>query len=139
MLKNNHINLYTTYRSIIFLCFSLFFLVLPTYTVQAATSYTPPVGYPMGAATNVTGFAGGTITFNSNDIDSLQGQFFAKTFTSSGTAGGSSIKYLKNYAHDSTANLTDADYAKVNPTMISENITGADMIQWYGNKNSFIF
>lgn len=93
----------------------------------------------MGAATNVTGFAGGTITFNSNDIDSLQGQFFAKTFTSSGTAGGSSTKYLQNYAHDSTANLTDADYAKVNPTMISENITGADMIQWYGNKNSFVF
>ncbi|MDK1726862.1 hypothetical protein [Dellaglioa algida] len=146
MLKNNCTKLPIIHKSIIILCFGLLFLLLPVYNTQAATAYAPPKGYPMGAATDTTGFAGRTITFNSNEIYSLQGQFFAKTFTSSGQSGNVTgdnpqipPRYLQNYDHDPLAGLTDADFDKVSPPMISENISGADIIAWYANKNSFIF
>ncbi|MHC9537454.1 hypothetical protein ACVQ8P_06650 [Dellaglioa sp. BT-FLS60] len=139
MLKNTYPKLSTIYKSITILCFSLLFFTLSVHNAQADQSYTPPKGYPMGAATNVTGFAGGKITFNSNQINDLQGQFFAKTFASSGGNGGGTDKYLQNYVHDDSAGLTDADYDQVNPSMISENLEGLDMIAWYANQNSFIF
>ncbi|MCZ2493511.1 hypothetical protein [Dellaglioa carnosa] len=139
MLKNNYTKLPTIHKSIIIFCFGLLFLLLPIYNAQAATSYAPPKGYPMGAATDTTGFAGGQITFNSNDATSLQGQFFAKTFTSSGLSASDPSLFLQNYVHDPSANFSDADFDKVNPPMISENISGKDMIEWYVNKNSFIF
>ena len=139
MLKNNCTKLPIIHKSIIILCFSLLFLLLPVYNAQAATAYAPPKGYPMGAATDATGFAGGQITFDSNNISSLQGQFFAKTFTSIGVSGGASSKYLQNYVNDPSAGLTDADFDKVSPPMMSMNISGADMIKWYANKNNFIF
>ena len=139
MLKNNCTKLPIIHKSIIIFCFGLLFLLLPVYNTQAATAYAPPKGYPMGAATDTTGFAGGKITFNSNEVFSLQGQFFAKTFTSSGVSGGAPTLFLQNYVHDPSAGLSDTDFDKVSPPMLSKNITGKDMIEWYINKNSFIF
>lgn len=136
MIRSMYTSRYSVYMlfTSIFLGLFLFFAFIESVQANSKSSgaYVPPDQYPLGAATGVTGFASGSITFNVDDVQSLQGQYFAKDFKSTGYGTAT----IQDY---SAKNLSDSDtdtYNKMNPSMVSDTVSGG-LLRMYSNAKSF--
>ncbi|MHC9531907.1 hypothetical protein ACVPPR_00390 [Dellaglioa sp. L3N] len=136
MINSNHSNTYSVYMftTSIFLGLLLFFSVTSSTQASSKSSgaYAPPDQYPLGAATGVTAFAGGSITFDVNQIQSLQGQYFAKDFKSTGYGAAA----IQDYSADNLNDSDTATYDKMNPSMVSDTVSGG-LLRMYANAKSF--
>lgn len=115
----------------------LFFCLL--YNVSSmdkvfAETTVPPDSYPLGVSTKTNLTAGGTLYFNTDQLQDKQlvGQFLAKNITSNGSSGLSDGGF-QNYQHS----LRQWDLEQIDPGVVSETITGSDVIRWYANATSF--
>ena len=115
----------------------LFFCLL--FTINSADkvfadSTAPPTGYPLGVSTKTNLTAGGTIYFNTDQLQEKQmvGQFLAKNITSNGSSGLSKGGF-QNYQHT----LPSWNFEQIDPAVVSETITGSDIIRWYASDTSF--
>lgn len=99
-----------------------------------ATAATPPAGYPLGISTKTNLTAGGTLYFNTDQLQDKQivGQFLARNITSTGSSGLAKSAF-ENY--QSAQNDWALD--QLDPSVVSEKISGEDMIRWYANDSSF--
>ncbi|MBO0440334.1 MucBP domain-containing protein [Candidatus Enterococcus ikei] len=99
-----------------------------------AEAVTPPVGYPLGVSTKTNLTAGGTLYFNTDQLQDKQlvGQFLAKNITSNGSSGLSKGGF-QNYQNS----LFQWELGQIDPAVVSESITGSDIIRWYANETSF--
>ncbi|OJG74740.1 hypothetical protein RV12_GL002157 [Enterococcus quebecensis] len=104
-----------------------------TQDVFADTS-SPPLGYPLGVSTKTNLTAGGTLYFNTDQLQEKQlvGQFLAKNITSNGSSGLSKSGF-QNYQQS----LRQWDREQIDPAIVSETITGSDIIRLYANEQSF--
>lgn len=94
----------------------------------------PPAGYPLGVSTKTNLTAGGTMYFNTDQLQDKQmvGQFLAKNITSNGNSGLSKGGF-QNYQNTNPL----WDFEQIDPAVVSETITGSDIIRWYANDTSF--
>ncbi|EOH95013.1 hypothetical protein UAW_02092 [Enterococcus haemoperoxidus ATCC BAA-382] len=119
--------------SLIVLFFCLVHTIGSAGTVFAETP-SPPTGYPLGVSTKTNLTAGGTLYFNTDQLQEKQlvGQFLAKNITSNGSSGLSKGGF-QNYQ----GSLRQWDLEQIDPAVVSETITGSDVIRWYANETSF--
>ncbi|TWW12388.1 hypothetical protein LABALGNA3A7_15870 [Dellaglioa algida] len=136
MLKSRYASSNSVYMTIASVFFSLIFFFIFFESIQASPksggAYETPDQYPLGVATGVNSVAGGSITFNADQVKSLQGQYFAKDFKSTGY--GEAV--IQNY---SAKNLSDSDtdtFDKMNPSMVSDTVSGG-LLRMYSNAQSF--
>ncbi|WP_430602643.1 hypothetical protein IGJ02_003097 [Enterococcus sp. DIV0724b] len=94
----------------------------------------PPPNYPLGVSTKTNLTAGGTLYFNTDQLQEKQlvGQFLAKNITSTGSSGLSKSGF-QNYQNATRQLALD----EIDPAVVSETITGSDIIRWYANATSF--
>ncbi|OJG27129.1 hypothetical protein RU98_GL002909 [Enterococcus caccae] len=94
----------------------------------------PPTSYPLGVSTKTNLTAGGTLYFNTDQLQEKQlvGQFLAKNITSNGSSGLSKGGF-QNYQNSNR----QWDLEQIDPAVVSETITGSDIIRWYANSTSF--
>ncbi|WP_086330970.1 MucBP domain-containing protein [Candidatus Enterococcus mansonii] len=124
-------------KKYMFSLFVLFFCLLHTIgstDTAFADTVSPPTGYPLGVSTKTNLTAGGTLYFNTDQLQEKQlvGQFLAKNVTSNGSSGLSKGGF-QNYQNS----LRQWDLDQIDPAVVSETITGNDIIQWYANATSF--
>ncbi|MEI5990633.1 hypothetical protein A5881_002138 [Enterococcus termitis] len=119
--------------SLLILFFCLLYTILKM-DVTFAETISPPLGYPLGVSTKTNLTAGGTLYFNTDQLQDKQlvGQFMAKNITSNGSSGLSKGGF-QNY-QGATGNW---ELEQLDPAVVSESITGSDMIRWYANETSF--
>ncbi|WP_206912472.1 hypothetical protein IGL98_003299 [Enterococcus sp. DIV0840] len=115
------------------LFFCLLHIVDSSDTVFAE-SVLPPGNYPLGVSTKTNLTAGGTLYFNTDQLQDKQlvGQFLAKNITSNGSSGLSKGGF-QNYQN--TTRQWELD--QIDPAVVSETITGSDIIRLYANAMSF--
>ncbi|EOI06753.1 hypothetical protein UAY_00095 [Enterococcus moraviensis ATCC BAA-383] len=117
--------------------FALFFCLLNTVVLTDkafADATFPPVNSPLGVSTKTNLTAGGTLYFDTNQLQSKQlvGQFLARNITSNGSSGLSKGSF-QNYQNSQPL----LDFEQIDPAVVSETITGKDTIQWFANDTSF--
>ncbi|OJG97828.1 hypothetical protein RV18_GL003842 [Enterococcus termitis] len=94
----------------------------------------PPAGYPLGVSTKTNLTAGETLYFNTDQLQEKQvvGQFLARNVTSTGSSGLSKSGFQNYQGAQNNWTLDQLD-----PAVVSERISGSDMIRWYANSTSF--
>ncbi|WP_207695280.1 hypothetical protein DOK67_0000821 [Enterococcus sp. DIV0212c] len=119
--------------SLLVLFFCLLHIIDSSDTVFAE-SVLPPRDYPLGVSTKTNLTAGGTLYLNTDQLQDKQlvGQFLAKNITSNGSSGLSKGGF-QNYQN--TTRQWDLD--QIDPAVVSETITGSDIIRLYANATSF--
>ncbi|MGX7129180.1 MucBP domain-containing protein [Enterococcus wangshanyuanii] len=119
--------------NIFFLAFVILGHLIWADPIFAATA-APPSGYPLGISTKTNLTAGGTLYFNTDQLQEKQivGQFLARNVTSTGSSGlaKSAFQNYQNAQNNWTLDQLD-------PAVVSEKISGEDLIRWYANDNSF--
>ncbi|MGX7150787.1 MucBP domain-containing protein [Enterococcus ureasiticus] len=115
----------------------LFFCLLhivDSSDIVFAESVLPPGNYPLGVSTKTNLTAGGTLYFNTDQLQDKQlvGQFLAKNITSNGSSGLSKGGF-QNYQNATRQWELD----QIDPAVVSETITGSDIIRLYANATSF--
>ncbi|WP_348921178.1 MucBP domain-containing protein [Enterococcus rotai] len=114
--------------------FLAFLHIVDSVNEVYAETMLPPVGYPLGVSTKTNLAAGGTLYFNTDQLQEKQlvGQFLARNITSNGSSGLTKSGF-QNY-QNATRNW---ELDQIDPSVVSETITGSDVIRWYANSTSF--
>ncbi|WP_375180612.1 hypothetical protein [Enterococcus rotai] len=114
--------------------FLAFLHIVDSVNEVYAETMLPPVGYPLGVSTKTNLAAGGTLYFNTDQLQEKQlvGQFLARNITSNGSSGLTKSGF-QNY-QNATRNW---ELDQIDPAVVSETITGSDVIRWYANSTSF--
>lgn len=94
----------------------------------------PSNDYPLGVSTKTNLSAGGTLYLNTDQLQDKQlvGQFLAKNITSNGSSGMAKGGF-QNYQNA----VQQWELDQIDPAVISESITGSDIIRLYANTTSF--